>query len=373
MNNNIIRMLITSSLVAIAPAVAQAQTNKQPQSINQRQVDLNARINAGLADRSLTATEAAKLRTDYQGIARLEQQYRVSGRTLTRAERTDLNRRLDQLASRIETNRADNDRTGQSINQRQANLYARIDAGVQDRSLTTAEANQLRAEYQDIDRLETQYRVSGRTVTQAERADLDRRFDQLSSRIQANRNDNDRAGQGINQRQANLYARIDAGVHDRSLTTAEANQLRAEYQDIDRLETQYRVSGRTVTQAERANLDRRFDRLSSRIQYSRNDDDSRWTNLDRRQAQFNERLNRAVSDRRVSAREASELRSEFNGIASLERRYRLSRPGITVAERNDLNTRFNRLEINYRQSINSSSYSDGSRQYQSLFDFLFGI
>ena len=373
MNNTIIWMLITSSLVAITPAIANAQTGMQRPAINQRQIDLSARIDAGVADRSLTATEAATLRADYQGIARLERNYRVSGRTLTRAEQTDLNRRLDQLASRIEANRTGNIRTGQSINQRQADLYARIDAGVRDRSLTAEEANQLQAEYQDIDRLETQYRVSGRTVTQAERADLDRRFDQLSSRVQYNRNDNDRTGQSINQRQADLYARIDAGVRDRSLTAQEANQLQAEYQDIDRLETQYRVSGRTVTQAERADLDRRLDQLSSRVQYNRNDDDTRWTNLDRRQAQFNERLNRAVSDQRVSPRQASELRSEFNGIASLERSYRLSRPGITVAERNDLNARFNGMEVNYRQSINNSSYGDGSRQYQSLFDFLFGI
>ena len=128
-----------------------------------------------------------------------------------------------------------------------------------------------------------------------------------------------------------------------------------------------------MTQFERADLDRRFDQLSSRIQYNRNDDDRRWTNLNRRQAQFNERLNRAVSDQRVSPRQASELRSEFNGIASLERRYRLSRPGITAAERSDLNSRFNRLEVNYRQSINNSSYGYGNRQYPSLFDFLFGL
>ena len=122
MNNTIIWMLITSSLVAITPAIANAQTGMQRPAINQRQIDLSARIDAGVADRSLTATEAATLRADYQGIARLERNYRVSGRTLTRAEQTDLNRRLDQLASRIEANRTGNIRTGQSINQRQADL-----------------------------------------------------------------------------------------------------------------------------------------------------------------------------------------------------------------------------------------------------------
>jgi hypothetical protein len=51
------------------------------------------------------------------------------------------------------------------------------------------------------------------------------------------RYDNDgRDWQSINQRQANLDARIDAGIRDRSLTPAEATRLRAEFQDIVRQE-----------------------------------------------------------------------------------------------------------------------------------------
>ncbi len=136
---------------------------------------------------------------------------------------------------------------------------------------------------------------------------------------------------------------------------------------------QYRVSGRYVTPAERADLQRRFDQLSSRIQYNRNDNDRRWTNLDQRQYEFNQRLNRAVNERRVTRWEATRLRAEFNSIARLERQYRQSRPGITNAERNDLNARFNRLEVRYRNSRNMGSYGDGNRQYPSLFDYLFGI
>ena len=61
----------------------------------------------------------------------------------------------------------------------------------------------------------------------------------------------------INDQQAALYARIDAGVRDRSLTAAEANRLRAQYQDIARLERQYRVVDAS-DQAERA-ISMRFD------------------------------------------------------------------------------------------------------------------
>ncbi len=373
MKNTVMYMLFTSSLAGAMSVTAHAQSSNQTQSINQRQAALDARINAGVNDRSLTAVEAAQLRADFQDIAKLEMQYRVSGRNVTQAESNDLNRRFNQLSSRIQTNRNDNDIAGPGINARQAELDARINAGVNDRSLTAAEASQLRAEFQDIAQLEMQYRVSGRSVTQAESDDLNRRFNQLSNRIQNNRNDNDLAGPGINARQVALDTRIDAGVRDRSLTTAEASQLRAEFQDIAQLETQYRVSGRNVTQAESNDLNRRFDLLSDRIQNGRNNNDSRWTNLNQRQSQFNGRLSRAVSDRRVTQQEASGLRSEFNTIARLEGQYRQSRPGITAWERDDLNARFNRLEVNYRTSINNSSYGTGSRQYPSLFEFLFGI
>ncbi|WP_340645445.1 hypothetical protein [Phenylobacterium sp.] len=111
--------------------------------------------------------------------------------------------------------------------------------------------------------------------------------------------------------------------------------------------------------------------LERRVKNDRHDDDRRWTNLDQRQAQFNERLNRAVSDGRVSRQESISLRSEFDAIARLERQYQRSRPGITVAERADLNSRFNRMEANYRTSVNNGRY--GSGQYDNLFDFLIGL
>lgn len=157
----------------------------------------------------------------------------------------------------------------QPINQRQAQLDQRIDVGVRNGSLTRNEAVRLRAEFNDIARLEARYRYNG--LSRAERADLDRRFDALSARIRYERHDrqDDRGWQPINQRQRNLDARIDAGIRDGSLTRTEAYRLRAEFQGIARLEAQYRRNG--LSRGERADLDRRFDRLSATIQAERRD------------------------------------------------------------------------------------------------------
>lgn len=165
----------------------------------------------------------------------------------------------------------------QNINARQERLDERIDAGVRNGSLTRREATQLRSEFQEIVRVERAYRMSN-GLSARERDDLDRRFDALSARIRWDRNDNqdrgDRGWQNINQRQRALDARIDAGLRDRSLSREEASRLRAEFQDIAMRERDYRRNG--LSQAERRDLDRRFDRLSYRVEAERRDRDNRY-------------------------------------------------------------------------------------------------
>jgi Spy/CpxP family protein refolding chaperone len=77
--------------------------------------------------------------------------------------------------------------------------------------------------------------------------------------------------QPINQRQAQLERRIDRGVQRGDLTRSEANRLHREFRDLARLEGRYRYNG--LNMRERADLDRRFDRLAAQIRFERNDRD----------------------------------------------------------------------------------------------------
>ncbi|MBC6980312.1 hypothetical protein [Caulobacter sp. 17J80-11] len=87
--------------------------------------------------------------------------------------------------------------------------------------------------------------------------------------------------QSINERQARLDQRIDIGVRNGSLTRHEARSLRAEFNQIARLEARYRQTGRGLEQWERRDLDARFDRLSARIKFERHDRDGRGRYDDR--------------------------------------------------------------------------------------------
>ncbi len=79
--------------------------------------------------------------------------------------------------------------------------------------------------------------------------------------------------QAINVRQANLDRRIDRGVRNGALSRREATRLRSEFNSLLRLEASYRRGG--LTQWERTDLDRRFDRLSAQIRMERRDRDNR--------------------------------------------------------------------------------------------------
>lgn len=170
--------------------------------------------------------------------------------------------------------------------------------------------------------------------------------------------------QSVNERQANLEARIDAGVRSGDLTRNEARELRGAFGDIATLEGRYRADG--LSAWERSDLDRRFDALSSRVRYDRNDGQQRgdrgdrwdnwtapggaWMNINQRQARLDQRIDQGVRNGKLTRREATSLRSQFNAVARLETRYRAN--GLSTWERADLDRRFDALSARLRWEQN---------------------
>jgi hypothetical protein len=265
-------LLAATAMAGAAVPATMATAQPAFQSINQRQANLDARIDAGVRNGSLTRAEAVSLRAEFQALVRMEADYRRSGGVFTLFERQDLDRRFDTLSRKIRNERNDNDDRGwQNINQRQANLDRRIDAGVRNGSLTRAEAARLRAEFQQIVRLEAQYRRSGNGLNRVERQELDRRFDALSRQIRDERNDNN-GWYGESGRLQELGRRIEAGARSGQLSRAEASRLRSEHTFLVQLEQNYRRNG--LTNQERLDLNRRFELLASKIRWERRD----WEN-----------------------------------------------------------------------------------------------
>jgi hypothetical protein len=97
--------LAALATVAAAPLAAQAQSW---QSINQRQANLDQRIDQGVRTGSLTRSEATRLRGEFRSITRLEATYRRSN-GLSMRERADLDARFDRLSRQIQVQKHDRD------------------------------------------------------------------------------------------------------------------------------------------------------------------------------------------------------------------------------------------------------------------------
>lgn len=72
-------------------------------------------------------------------------------------------------------------------------------------------------------------------------------------------------------RVARLDQRIDMGIRSGGLTRNEAWRLKGDLRETARLEARYRRGG--LSGWERADLDRRYDRISAQIRYERHDRD----------------------------------------------------------------------------------------------------
>ena len=119
------KMMIPALVLAAAsvavPAAAQSYgpnhgPNRPPvagpgynnwQSINQRQVQLDRRIDQGVRSGQLSRREATRLRSEFNSLVRLETQYRRGG--LSAWDRPDLDRRFDRLSAQIRVERNDRD------------------------------------------------------------------------------------------------------------------------------------------------------------------------------------------------------------------------------------------------------------------------
>jgi len=274
-----------SSVLGV-PQAEQAEMDMEwsrgSQPLGQRRADLDARIEAGRRDGSLSSTEAATLRRDHDALVRLEAQYAADGR-LTDAERLDLTSRYATLSDRVGDQRRDSQgydvgaATGpwQPMTERTNDFESRVTAARNAGEINNAQANQLRTDWQGLMRLEADYRRNG--IDARETADLNNRMAAMETRL-------GRFGQSAQAQAAQaatyqgvaswtaIESRISVGERNGRLTRAQTERLRTEHGDLMRLDAAWRRDGqgradrRQLSAAEQAYIVKRHGEISQRIE-----------------------------------------------------------------------------------------------------------
>mgnify|MGYP003637380404 CR=1 FL=1 len=205
------------------------QQGRRP--LGEQRVALEARIDAGVRDGTLTRTEATRLRDEYDNLVRLETRYAADGR-LTTDERNDLRDRYNALTQRVDDQRADGPAYGwQPLSQGRSQFLARVDTAERNRTLSRYEATRLRSDYDALVRVEDGYRRDG--FSDREQQDLTTRLAELNRRLGDGGGYND-VGYGDDPRAAQIEARISAGERNGSLSRNDAARLRDELRELTR-------------------------------------------------------------------------------------------------------------------------------------------
>ena len=197
----------------------------------QRRADLDARIDAGVRDGSISRTEASRLRGEYEALVQLETRYAADGR-MTTNERQDLRDRYRALSQRVGDERRDDDMgygDWRPLPEQRAAFFARVDLAVRDRRLSRSEGTRLRADFDALVRLESDYRRDG--LSAREQQDLTDRLADLDRRVGDVAYD---GGYGYDPRAAEIEARITAGERSGQISRSEAARLRDELRDLTR-------------------------------------------------------------------------------------------------------------------------------------------
>ena len=206
--------------------------NRGRRPLAERSGALDARIDAGVRDGSLDRGEAMRLRADYDALVRLEERYAADGR-LSAEERNDLRRRYEALSQRVAEQRADGPVWGwQPLVEQRSAFRARVDTAERNRRLSRYEAVRLRADFDALVRVESDYRRDG--LSDREQQDLTARLAELNRRVGYGRDGGYGDDYGTDPRAAQLEARIRDGERDGRISRTEAARLRDELRELSR-------------------------------------------------------------------------------------------------------------------------------------------
>lgn len=212
----------------------------------------------------------------------------------------------------------------------------RIEAGRRQGRLTDREAETLRADFRALTQVERDFQRGG--LTDRERADLGRRFDQLAARIRIDpRGDEWGSGdwRSISSRRTDFETAVSRALAARYVTRNEADRLRRDFDDLVRQESDYSRDG--LDRYERQSLAGRYDELLART--GTGTGGGGWTTVEQRAPALTQTIEANRRAGRLSRTDAQRLTDDLNALIRAEDGY--ERDGLSRSEQEELDRRFN--------------------------------
>ena len=237
-------------------------------------------------------------------------------------------------------------RGARPLSEGRTQFTSRVDASLRSGAISSSAATRLRADYDALVTLESQYAGDGRFSTE-ERADLNARYTTLTQTLDAGAAGYGDANQ-VAQGRADFEARVDAAVAARRITRLQATQLKTDYQSLIQVETGYQADG-SISAAERTDLDTRLDALDARVGDgpAGQTPTTRPATIQSRLSSLDAAVTTAERSGSVTRAEAADIRVELGDLVRLQAAY--GRYAATADDTAYLERRVGELETRVRR------------------------
>lgn len=257
---SILRSLFGDRLGVSTSVEQQWATGRKP--LATQRAEFNTRIDTDIRSGSLTATNGARMKTEYDRLVALETRYGADGRFTTQ-ERTELADGYGALTQALtDGGYADTAVTTKlTVAEGRAEFEQRVNAGVTARRLTRTQATRLKQDYAALLATEATYARDG--ISSTEQDAIDQRLDALDARVGDTAYGSTTATPDSRTRLTN----VERAISGSGLNATNQARLRVEHGDLVRLEAAYART--TPTSDDKAYLERRIVDLETRARVKR--------------------------------------------------------------------------------------------------------
>lgn len=227
-----------------------------------QRTEFNTRIDSDIRSGSLTATNGARMKAEYDRLVALETRYGTDGRFTTQ-ERTELADGYGALTQAL-TDGGYTDTavsTKLTVAEGRAEFEQRVNAGVTARRLTRTQATRLKQDYASLLATETSYAKDG--ISSSEQDTIDQRLDALDARV----GDTAYGSTTTTLDSRTRLTNVERAISSSGLNATNQARLRVEHGDLVRLEAAYTRSA--PTSDDQAYLERRIVDLETRARVKR--------------------------------------------------------------------------------------------------------
>lgn len=284
--------------------------------------EIEQRINDSASSRRLTDAEAAGLRAELQRIKEIAASTRKTDGTFALDNSLTLAAELERLSHKVNQSLHDRTEIAIDLDQKQRELDTQIANAVLAGTLTLAEARELDAEGDRIERKEAEFRTSQNGLNYRERLALAYDLEQLATRVDQQIRDSEKEPFDLQAQKALIDKLVASATISGRLTNDEARAIKAEKDRLTALEFQCRSSDGRLTAGESILIASEWDKLQRDLKRQTQDKERDLSDVDARQARIQRRISEGLSSGRITPREADRLAKEFDNIASKEAQFR---------------------------------------------------